>query len=234
MFKTTTLSAAALAAAGFAAPAMAQQNLIYDPDSTVDVDVLVERIAVLEVVDGQGKMIIDDDSPSFMGNPSSSGDVFDTSVGDFAELRLSTNFDIESVDFSYDTVRNIRNDPTDPSSTFNGTGFEVFGRAIGQTSGNVLGVYPQVGVLDGAGNIIGGGGGIFVHDGSSGPLGTRTISVDGPDKSTPTGFANGTHEFAVGVSTDWSRTRLTEPQFAVQDTYRITLDATIVPGGSGV
>ena len=231
MIRTYTASALALAAASLAAPAMAQTNIIYDPDpATVDVNVEVQDIAILEVLDDDGNMVIDDNSDTFMGNPSSSGTTFDTNVGDFAELRLLTNFTVDSVDFTYDTVRNIRNDPTDPSSTFNGTGFENFGRAIGQSNGNVLGVYPQVGVVDSTGGIIGGGGGIFAHDGSPGGTAPRTISVDGPDRSTPTGFANGTHEFAVGVSTNWSRTRLTEPQFAEPDTYTLTIEAVINSG----
>lgn len=206
MIRKLSVSAVALAALGFAAPAMANPV-------TVDIDVVVQQVAELNVLEGSASMTIDDSSESFMGQPSSGGDSFD--AADLAVIQLNTNFDATSVDISYDKVDDI--------FTF-GSGF-WFGEAIGADTGNTLGVWPQAGVLDSpTGSVIGGGGGMIGNDSSSAtaPL-VRTNTGGGA-------FGNGMHYIGLGVSTNWNRVPASGPEtFAAADTYSIELTATIMP-----
>ncbi|SEP23721.1 hypothetical protein SAMN04490248_1484 [Salinihabitans flavidus] len=90
MLKKFTFSAAAIAAAGLAAPAMAQ-------DATSQINVVVQPIAELTST-GVGEMIIDAPGNSFMGNPSSGGDDF----SNVTTFELVTNFDVDGILFEFD------------------------------------------------------------------------------------------------------------------------------------
>lgn len=209
-----TTALAALTAMGMTVPAMAQ-NLYYDGAAgAVDIDVEVEEIAYLNVVNGTGSMVIDDDQDSFMGNPSSDGSVTDAVGGTLATIQLLTNFNIDAIRVNFDRVTGLRNFGT---SAF-------FGEAIGVNSGNTLGVWPQIGSVDPATGTTSGQR-LTSHDGSNTPLEITGAFHAG----TQSGFAAGTHDFALGVSTNWDRTLPGEPEFAEPDTYQIQLTATIVP-----
>lgn len=206
MIRKLSVSAAALAALGFAVPAMANPV-------TVDIDVVVQQVAELNVLAGAASMTIDDSSDTFMGQPSSGGSSFD--AADLAVIQLNTNFDVTSIDITYDKVDDIA-----------GFGTGVwFGEAIGGGTNNTLGVWPQAGVLDSpTGSVIGGGGGMIGNDSSSStaPI-VRTNTGGAP-------FGNGMHYIGLGVSTNWDRVPAAGPEvFAAPDTYSIELTATIVP-----
>ncbi|GEM_PF-5134087 len=214
MKKTVVALIVAIAVVGLAAPAVAEDTV------EVDVTVTVEEIAFLEVIRGSGSMVIDDGSDTFMGNPSSEGTVFNKDDGNLAVVQLSTNYQIDALDITYSKIDQIKDF---------GSGF-YFGRAIGEDTGNILGVWPQAGVLDEDGTITGGGGGIFLHD--SGAVDTP-VQVTGPHRTEDPdgGFGPGTHQIGIGVSTGWDRTRsaVGEPELAVPDDYVIDMDVTIVP-----
>ncbi|MCG5527332.1 MULTISPECIES: hypothetical protein [Halorhodospira] len=199
--KKIAAGATTLVALGMALPAAAE-------DAVVEIDVTVEEIAVLDVIRSQGSMVIDDDSDTFMGNPSSGGSVF--SGEDLAVIRLSTNYDVNAIEVDFDRLDGFRQPD---SSTY-------FGVATGTTLGNTLGVWPQIANWDNdTQNIPSGGSSMTTHSGSDEPL---THDTGAP-------FGNGQHYFALGVSTNWDRTLLGEPEFAAPDTYNIELTATVIP-----
>ena len=202
---------AGLALVGFVTPAMAAN--VGDPVD-VDITVTVEEIAFLEVIEAAGQMTIDDASDSFMGQPSSTGSVFNAAAGQMAVVQLSTNFDVDAIDINFPRINGIR-------------GFssaDYFGEAIGSSTGNTLGVWPQAGYLDGSGNINGGGGGIYFHSG-----GNTSFQVTGTHRQNDNnGFGAGVHQFGIGVSTNWTRTLVGEPEFAEPDDYQIQITASIV------
>ncbi len=218
MITKLSVSAAALAALGLAAPAMAEN--LYGQGSTVDIEVEVEQIAVLEVESASARMFLDDESDPFMGRGSTGGS-FDAE--DLAVLKLSTNFDIDALEVDFPKVRG---GTTADGRIRNFDGSTQFGRAIGRNNGEILGVWPQAGTLSAPnGSIIGGGGGIFGNPADGNP-----IQVTGPHRDNDTnGFGNGVHYFGLGVSTNWTRTTNDGPMFAEPDVYDITLTATIVP-----
>lgn len=216
MLKKMTVGVSALAMMGFAGSAMAQANLIGSP-ATVDIDIIVEEVAELVVINSNATMIIDDTSDSFMGT-TSTGSSFD--AADLAVLQLNTNFDVSSIDITYDKVNNIRD--------FGAATW--FGEAVlaGGSSANaneVLGVWPQAGILSGAtGSIIGGGGGMAGNDASSDTIGVVRTNTGGG------AFGNGSHYIGLGVSTNWDRVPASASNtFAAAGTYNIALTATIVP-----
>jgi hypothetical protein len=221
MLNKLTAGIVALGAVGFASSAMAAANLT---PVTVDLDVVVQEIAVLQVVNGTGSMIIDDHQDSLQGQPSSGASVYNAGTGKYATMRLNTNFDVGSISITYPKISNIRRDenaawPADGSAdpTF------WFGKAEGP--GGILGVWPTAGIVDETtGDIINATGG--------GLIGNNPASEDAPLVRTNTGgtaFGAGTHQIALGLSTRWSRTPVGAPLFAAPGTYAIELTATIVP-----
>ncbi len=223
MFRKLSVSAVALSL--LAAPAMA--------DETVDIDIIVQDIAVLSVTKASGEMIIDNTDDTTMGNPSSAGSTDGPANGDWAEVQLQTNYDVDAVRFTFPFTADIRNDPVgNPNSTFNGTNFMWFGKAE-NADGKILGVFPQAGVVGSDGKIGGdsplGGRGqcIWGHDAANkGPLDVKGECRTGG----ATGLSNGVHNIAVGVATNWGNTPKTQPEiFAPAGTYTITMEATIVP-----
>lgn len=236
MIRKLSVSAAALAAFGFAVPAMAQTNLIGD-GATVNIDITVQEIAILEVLDAAGEMTIDNDADNTMGNTTSelggaiTGGPASNRLDDYAQVRLMTNFQLDSIEIDAPWTNDIRDFTADPTgnTTFNGSGFDYFAAATGP-GGNTLGVFPQVYNSDG-----------FVAGAPYGPLsGTAgaTASIQGTrDASGPNPYvigsanlpANGLKDFAIGVSTNWSRTLLGEPLFAEPGTYTVILTATMIP-----
>lgn len=206
-----TLSTASALCAAVMLPGLAAANVSYNPDpAVVTINVVVQPVAVLSVVDGTASMTIDDPSDTYMGQPSSGGSSFD--AADSAVLRLETNVDVDSINFTYPKVNTIQNFDSDT----------WFGRAIGQNTSRVLGVWPQAGVLDSpTGSVIGGGGGMVTNDDSS-----ETAPLVRPNAGGGA-FGVGVHYIAAGVSTNWDRVPDGEG-FAVPDTYAITLTATIV------
>ncbi|MBK5942661.1 hypothetical protein [Halorhodospira halophila] len=199
--KKIAAGATTLVALGMALPAAAE-------DAVVEIDVTVEEIAVLDVIRSQGSMVIDDDSDTFMGTPSSDGSVF--SGGDLAVIRLSTNYDVGAIQVDFERQSGFRQ--PDPST--------YFGVAKGNNTDNTLGVWPQIANWDDESqNIPSGGGSMTSHSGSDVPL--------NHDRDAP--FGNGQHYFALGVSTNWDRTLPEEPEFAAPDTYNIELTATVIP-----
>ena len=227
-FKLTT-AAAAIAAMGFAGTAMAQQSTILNPDPAVmDIDVVVQEIALLEVIKSDGQMVIDDNSDNTMGNPTSAlgtptGGPVNSDPSVYAQMRLSSNFDVESITVNFPRTNNIRRreDAAWPANTatFNGTGFDWFGVAEGAATTNTLGVFPQAIPFDGttvtAANI-------FYHDFA----GNGPITITGPASGD---IPAGIQLYALGVSTNWTRTLVGEPVLALADTYSIQLEATITP-----
>ncbi|MFN4273246.1 MAG: hypothetical protein ACK4F5_10570 [Aliihoeflea sp.] len=208
--------------------AMAQT--IYDPDpAVVTVNVLVQEISFLQVVQASGSMIIDDTEDTMQGQPSSGGSVFNASTGNYALVRLNTNFVVDAIRGDYTKINGIRNrdHPNYPAAnaTFDGTAFEWFGEAIGQNTGGILGVFPGAGLVDEATmNIIGGGGGMAMNIGGS--------QVDGFIRNGPNAgnFGPGSHLVAIGAATNWSRTPVSSPTlFAEPDTYSMAITLTVVP-----
>ena len=95
------------------------------------------------------------------------------------------------------------------------------GVAIGQTSGNSLGVWPRVFRVNPAT-------GAFlpdpdVHDGTD-----NDLAVMGPS-GVNDDFCNGIHKLALGVATAYDITLDGEQALAPPDTYIIPLTATLVP-----
>ena len=223
MFRKLSVSAVALSL--LTAPAMA--------DETVDIDIIVQDIAVLSVTEASGQMIIDDTSDTTMGNPSSTGNSEGPANGNWAEVQLLTNYDVDAVRFTFPFTKDIRNDPVgNPNSTFNGTSFMWFGEAE-NADGKILGVFPKAGVVGSDGTIGGDvadkgfGQCVWGHDAANkGPL-----DVKGECRENgPNGLSNGVHNIAVGVATNWGNTPKTQPEiFAPAGTYTITMEATIVP-----
>lgn len=223
MLKHAAVSAVSGALVLAATPAMvsAEPNTV-DPNQEPTVNVQVEKIAVLNVDDGGQtcSMVVDDTNDDFMGQDEGQSSSFDGD--DLCTLTLKTNFTVEAIRFDFPRI----NGGADDNAIRGGFGTDVyFGKAVGQEDGNVLGVWPQAGYLDGNGDINGGGGGIYTHDGSNTPL-----LVTGPHRQNDnSGFDAGTHRFGVGVATNWRRTLIGQQEFAPEDTYTIDINATIVP-----
>ncbi|SEP23733.1 hypothetical protein SAMN04490248_1485 [Salinihabitans flavidus] len=184
-------------------PVVAQGN--------VDVDVEVEEIAILEVDQSKGTMLIDDASFTVMGNPSDEGSVLDSGEGNYASVGLRTNTCLDFVLVEFPRSAGFRNVPDGAQ----------LGVATGQASGNSLGVWPRVFRVDPAT-------GAFrpdpaVHDGSDSDL--AVTGLTGVTKD----FCNGSHKLALGVGTAYDITLDGEQAFAPPDTYIIPLTGTLVP-----
>jgi hypothetical protein len=107
---------------------------------------------------------------------------------------------------------------------------EDFARAIGDNDSQILGVYPFSAIASGSGCDI-----IWHNDPlhTEGPTGGGTngfrVSSGGSSGVAGSPFTNGTHLIELGVSGNWSNTRIGEPVFAAPQTYEVTLTATLVP-----
>lgn len=221
MIRKLSVSAVALASLGFALPVMASE--------TVNIDVTVQEIAELTVANPTGTMVIDSTTDSFMGNPSSSGSVFNNATSTLAEIRLDTNYDIDNIEVSFPTVRGgnaLGRVRGFDNTTYFGRATNIDANAASQT----LGVWPQAGVLDGPGGTIVGGGGSMQTNPADGNAIYVTNAI-GNDVSGGVGaqipFGNGTHYIGLGVSTNWTNTLNGEPVFAEPGTYAIELTAMI-------
>jgi hypothetical protein len=209
---SATVAAGALMAS---APAMADT-----PDTTGPVDfnaeVQVQEIATLEVENGTASMVVDDTNDDFQGQAGSEGSEFNASAGNLAVLKLSTNFTVDAVEIEFPTDSGFGPPDSDlPSLEF----------GVATNGDEQLGVFPQAGVLNDSGDIIGGGGGMFLHGGEDEP-----IQVTGETRDDDSGFGPGVHRIGVGVSTSWNRDRVdSDTEFADPGTYTIGMTASIVP-----
>ena len=177
----------------------------------VQIDVIVQPIAELQVIAAEGEMLIDDASFTFMGLPSSEGDITNITVGSLAQMRILTNFCLNFVVLEFPRATGFRN-------TLPGTHLGV---ATGVETGRTLGVWPQahwVRVSDGFLHQPG-----FIHDG-----GDTELVVRGPD-GVDDQFCNGIHDLGLGVATDYGTSLETEPEFVAPDTYLIPITGTLVP-----
>ena len=212
MITKLSVSAAALAALGLAAPAMAEN--LYDDDVTVDIEVEVQQIATLEVEAATARMVIDDDNDNFMGNPTSGGNDF----SNVASVKLATNFDVDSIRFSFDDIDgSVPGPQSNQQGNYNAAWTEAFGDAGSNTRAQgSLAVLPQGVLLDGpGGNMVGN---TFFGAGA----------IDVTNSGAP--FGNGVHYAGIGVSTNWGNTFDSQGlDFAEQDLYVAEFDATIVP-----
>jgi hypothetical protein len=234
MIRKLSISAMALAAFGMAAPAMAQQNLTGN-GSTVDINIEVESIAILEVLNPTGTMVIDNDFDNVMGNSTSDlpNQGASNRLSDYAQIRLMTNFQLSSLDISFPMTNNIRNLDADPTgnTTFNGLPCcEYFAAAAGP-GGATLGVFPVVYNSDGFTDENATG---FVYQNNSATAGNTVSNQGSRDASTPAPWIiptppMGLTDYAIGVSTNWGRTKLGEPLFAAPGTYTVTMTATMIP-----
>jgi len=198
------ISSSIMIVAGLAAVPVAAQG-------DANVDVLVQEIAILEVAQSDGFMVINDTSFSVMGNPSSDGDVLDGGNGNYARVALRTNVCLDLVLVEFPRAAGFRNAPA-------GSRLAV---ATGQDTGNSLGVWPRAFRIDTVtGDFMADA---FVHDGSDSDL-----SVSGPSGLTQD-FCNGVHELALGVATAYDITLDGEQALAPPDTYIIPLTGTLVP-----
>lgn len=213
MLKKLSIGLAALATCGFAGQAFA---------ADVEVHILVEDIAFLVVENDTGNMIIDDGSDTAMGHPSSGGSLLNiNSPADYALVRLNTNHNISYVQGDFDTVDNIRNiGHVDwPADTAVHSGiYQWFGKAIGQSDSQTLGVYPFLATVNEGTGALG-----TLHWHNDPPL----VPQDGDLRSSA--YGNGTHLIAVGVAGQWANTLVGEPIFAAPQTYVIPITLTIVP-----
>mgnify|MGYP006285262955 CR=1 FL=1 len=199
-------------AALFGAHAGGALSQVFPDPTDARVDVRVEEIAILEVRESEGVMRIDDSSLTFMGNPSSQGSLFDTDDGDHAAIALYTNTCLDFVVLEFPRATGFRN--VAPGV--------VLGTAIGQTTGNTLGVAPEAYLADPATGLLDTAGGA-AHDGSDSDL-----LVRGPN-GTLDQFCNGIHRIALGVRTGWDLTLTSEQPLAPPDTYVIPMTGTLVP-----
>lgn len=199
-------AALAVAALASALPAQAQWQ-----EAQVEIEVTVEPIAILVVIEGEGEMLIDDTSFTFMGLPSSEGSVENITVGSLAQMRLLTNVCLDFMLLDFPRASGFRN--AVPGA--------FLGVATGEDTGRTLGVWPRVHWIDPSDGLLHQPG--FTHDGSNDDLVVR-----GPDGVNDQ-FCNGIHELGLGVETDWTTTLLAEPEFIAPDTYTIPLTGTLVP-----
>ena len=177
----------------------------------VEIKVIVEPIAILQVIESEGEMRIDDTSFTFMGLPSSEGDIDNITVGSLAQMRLLTNFCLQFVIMEFPRASGFRN--TAPGTHL--------GTAIGEVTGRTLGVWPRVFWVDRTDGLLHQPG--FTHGGQDDEL--LVFGPDGIDDE----FCNGIHDLGIGVETDWATTLETEPEFIAPDTYVIPITGTLVP-----
>jgi len=214
------ISAAALAATGVAGPALSAE--------TVNVNISVENIAMLEVEAATGSMSLDVNSPASSMGFSNASDVCGAS--NVARLRLNTNYAVDHLRMDFPRVRNIRLDgPNWPNETDSRPQYEWFGRAE-NSNGTILGVYPFAAQSDGNGGCnVGWHNGHGNYANSSSTNGVWHVTK-GYSSGSPGGqFTNGTHLVEFGVSTDWDDTRIDQDVFAEPGLYTFAMQATIVP-----
>lgn len=178
----------------------AAQNLENNP-AVIDIEVAVQDIAVLTVVTQTASAVLNDPDPTVVGVASPLWP-----PAGMAQLELATNFCV-GLQFSFDTVTAIRPNPT-----------RYYGQALGQSSGNTLGVLP------------------FVRAEGHVSFFGNPATMTGPSSAAPlmlskssTGFCNGYFDIYLGAVTQWNLTMVPEPVFAAPDTYVIPITATIVP-----
>ncbi|WP_397543756.1 hypothetical protein [Roseovarius salis] len=168
----------------------------------VNIDVVVQEIAVISVVEDSASTTVTDSSPTYAGDPSPVAN-----TDDMAHLELMTNYCVDGVEFEFDTVSNIRPDPG-----------AFYGQAVGQSTGNTLGTLPFVRYASGVATF----GNFLTLNGS--PV-DAPLTVSG----TTGGFCGGVHDIYIGLVTRWDFTLPGEPHFAAPDTYTIPITATLSP-----
>lgn len=183
---------------------LAASAALAQPDVDIDLDVVVELIAELEAIDGPNTVVIFDSQSSDWPEPPSGG---------LGRLQLSTDFCITSLTIDFPRVSGLRGD----FSSLH------YGRAVGQTTGNTLGVKPYI-MVDSR---------LAIHGSADAQL------PGGPDAAvTLSGLSNdlcpepdgpGVYDIFVGLITRWDLTLPAEPRFAAPDTYSIPITVSIIP-----
>jgi hypothetical protein len=178
-----------------------------DPE-IVDLEVIVEPIAILEVIKQSTTVLISDTQLAGWPAP----------LANLGRIRLSTNFCITAVVLDFPRVTGIRGFPS-----------HYYGKATGLSTGNTLGVNPFA-VSTGI-QAHGGVGWMFAPSNAPLPGGTNkplTLSGSSNDFCPEPGGAS-IFDIYLGVVSKWDLTLPSEPHFAVPDTYRIPITATITP-----
>jgi hypothetical protein len=168
----------------------------------VIIKVNVEEIAVLQTTVQSATVTLTDTSTGVAG----SANVFAPTTG-MAQFTLLTNYCIDSIDFDFPTVTGVRTNPA-----------AYFGAATGTATGNTLGVLPYVRYDTGITTF-----GPLAS--LSGRMTDAPLNVSGSSG----GFCEGAHDIFIGAATRWDLTIPTEPLYALADTYRLPVTATIIP-----
>jgi hypothetical protein len=189
---------AAAVAAILAAPATAQAT------GAEEVKIVVQSTAQLRVIDGSATTAMTDETVTTAGSTAPGG-----STAGMGHLQLSLDYCIGGIEFDFPTVTGIRGNPS-----------AFYGAAVGLSTGNTLGVQPFVRVPDSPTS------GLLAF-GNLGALGGREN-----DAPLYTGGAldlcDGTYNLFLGMVTRWDLTLPPQPMFAGPDTYRISIEATIM------
>ncbi|SEP23744.1 hypothetical protein SAMN04490248_1486 [Salinihabitans flavidus] len=169
--------------------------------SEAEIKVVVQSIAQLQVITGSSTTIMTDNTLTAAGDPSPLG-----GTSGMGHLQLSTNYCIGGIEFDFPTVTGIRGNPS-----------AYYGAAEGLSTTNTLGVQPFVRFPTGS-----------LSFGSLPALSGRATDAPLSASGLTYGLCDGTYDIFIGLVTRWDLTLPPEPMFAVPDTYRIPVTATIV------
>ncbi|WP_201168198.1 hypothetical protein [Halorhodospira halophila] len=207
------MGAGLLLAIGLSPCAQAQHS---ESAQIVEVAVTVEDVAVLEVGEASGSILISDNLRT--------GWLPDPDADEPGQIRLATNFCVDAIRIDFPR-----------SDAFRDAGGDFFGEALGISTGHTLGVVPVAAVPDPAGGGVnfqafGGTSQLFgvppeapLRGGADTPFEVNGHAATGGD------FCAGIHDVYLSVVGKWDVTLPDEPTFADPDTYRIELTATILP-----
>jgi hypothetical protein len=192
----------AFAAGLLAAPAAAAQNI--GPAQDLLLYVHVAEIAQLNIVTNNATVNMVDVNTTVLGTT----DVLQPPTG-MGQITLTSNYCIGGITFDFATVTGLRVNPT-----------RIYGAAIGDVTGDILGVQPFLRTatssgLQSFGNLIG----------LAGSTTNAPLVLSGASN----GFCNGVYDIFAGLVTRWDLTLAPGPLFAAPDTYVIEITAEIIP-----
>lgn len=186
---------AAAVATILAAPATAQAT------GASQVGIVVQSTAQLTVIDSSSSTAVTNNTVTTAGSTALTG-----STAGMGHLRLVTDTCIGGIEFDFPRVTGLRGNPS-----------AFYGKAVGQGSGNTLGVQPFVQLPTGSLSF-------GILSGMNGQDADAPLSASGATY----GLCSGAYDIFVGLATRWDLTLPGEPMFAAPDTYRIPVTATIV------